>query len=714
MRKKIFTFLLAIVASIGMMFAEIIEHVQIDDLYYNLDTENKTASVTYQDGTWESNYSGLTVVNIPPTVNYNADTYDVTSIGNWAFFVNNSITTITIPNSVKNIEKRAFSACESLSSINIPESVTSIEEEILCDCPNIVSIEIPNSITSIGNRSFQRSALSSIEIPNSVTSIGDGAFSYCSNLTSVIFPNSVTFVGEAPFWQSDKLTSPIYNEHVFAYLPKSYYGALNIPDGITVIAGGVFGGCDKLTSVTIPEGVTKIDDGTFSKCTNLTSVELPTTLTTIGESVFYKCSQLKSLVFPDKVKKIGERICEECYAIEYLVLGKSVSEIGNYAFDDCTKIKEVHSLNRVAPTIARYTFYSLSQKTIFYVPFGSSRYNSSWWKDLNIQVDAKQSLDISPTRCVITFNMEDDPIVSCAIENGEVIEGNQVELAGLEPFTQYKQEMTLTSSMWVTGEVQIPFTTTALTLTTKESKPVSSTTAILLAETNMSEAEVNCGFEYKRNDAPDAMAGTKVYCPVSNGTMAGRLKNLKDDVYYKYRAFYQSAAGNMYYGDWQYIFTGDVTVEFDPVIYTYEATSVKENEATLKGYAIAGAEDFTEQGFEYWADSRLPQDNNAPARMRAALGEHRTVQATGIKMQVTLTDLDAGTVYKYRTYAKVGDQVCYGTEMTFTTKGVYDEEQGLDQITNDQLPISHKILHNGQIYILRGDKVYNVTGMQVK
>ena len=707
--KKLFTLLLALVAGVGMMFAEIIERVQIGELYYNLDTENKTASVTYQEAFSVSNYSDLTNVVIPSKVEYNADVYDVKSIG-YAAFTASSISSVIIPNSITHIEESAFDFCSRLVSIDIPNSVTSIENHVFYQCTSLSSIHIPSSVISIGNYTFSECALTSIEIPNSVTSIGDGTFSGCSNLASVIFPNSVTYVGNNPFGRCDLLTSPIYNEHVFAYLPKSYYGVLNIPDGITVIAGGVFGGCDKLTSVTIPEGVTKIDDGTFSKCTNLTSVALPTTLTTIGESVFYKCSQLKSLVFPDNVRTIGERICEECTAIEYLVLGKSVSEIGNYAFDDCTKIKEVHSLNRVAPTIARYTFYSLSQKTIFYVPFGSYGYTSSWWKNLNIQVDAKQSLDISPTRCVITFNMEDDPIVSCAIENGDVIEGNIVELTGLEPFTQYKQKMTLTSSMWVTGEVQIPFTTTALTLTTKESKPVSSTTAILLAETNMSDAEISCGFEYKRNDAPDAMAGTKVYCPVSNGTMAGRLKNLKDDVYYKYRAFYQSAKGNMYYGDWQYIFTGDVSVEFDPVIYTYEATSVKENEATLKGYAIAGAEDFAEQGFEYWADSRVPQDNNAPARMRAALGEHKTVQATGIKMQVKLTDLDAGTVYKYRTYAKVGDQVCYGTEMSFTTKGVYEEEQGLEQITNDQLPITHKILHNGQLYILRGDKVYTITG----
>ena len=341
----------------------------------------------------------------------------------------------------------------------------------------------------------------------------------------------------------------------------------------------------------------------------------------------------------------------------------------------------------------------------------------------------------------------------------------------------------LTSTEGLTETVNVSFTTTARELTTKPSKPVSSTTAILLAETNMSDAEVSCGFEYKRNDAPADMDGTKVFCPVASGQMAGRLKGLKDDVYYKYRAFYQSAAGNMYYGDWQYIFTGDVAVEFDPILYTYGATIVKENEATISGYALAGSEDFTEQGFEYWAETRANGGTNAPRRMPAALDEHFFVQASGISLRVTLNNLDAGTVYKYRVYGKVGDQYYYGSEQTFTTQGTYtpptytitfanwdgtelqssqveegtlpeytgatperpeDEQytysfngwtptiviasadatytatytatpksQGIDNVQRDDVQCT-KVLRDGQIVILRGEKVYSITGQEVR
>ena len=69
MKKKIFTLLLAVAASVGTMFAE---KVKIGDLYYNLDATNQTAGVTceeynYGDGNYH-NYTGLATANIPAYV----------------------------------------------------------------------------------------------------------------------------------------------------------------------------------------------------------------------------------------------------------------------------------------------------------------------------------------------------------------------------------------------------------------------------------------------------------------------------------------------------------------------------------------------------------------------------------------------------------------------------------------------------------------------
>ncbi len=388
---------------------------------------------------------------------------------------------------------------------------------------------------------------------------------------------------------------------------------------------------------------------------------------------------------------------------EYQVTG-----INGSAFSGCYNISSI-TMESETP-ISMYSS-GLSNNCIIYVPYGSlNAYKSaSGWKNYTIHVinPSHATSTTNSTSVIITLgnNEEAQHISSCGMEGGEMFAGNMLEYIGLEPESEYQNIPFIVNTKEGDQDVLVhSFTTPALELTTQPSKAVSSTTAILLAETNMSDAEMNCGFEWKRNDAPADMAGTKVYCPVASGQMAGRLKGLKDDVYYKYRAFYQSTAGNMYYGDWQYIFTGDVTVEFDPILYTYGATVVKEKEATISGYALAGSEDFTEQGFEYWSVSRADNVPNAPRRMPAALNEHHFVQASGIALRVTLTDLDAGTVYKYRVYGKVGNQYYYGTEQSFTTTGTYTPPTyTITFVNRDGTELQSSQVTEGEMPVYSGD-----------
>ena len=434
----------------------------------------------------------------------------------------------------------------------------------------------------------------------------------------------------------------------------------------------------------------------------------------IGNEAFYKCVNLSSITLLGSKCKLSQDYIYTRSDFYYVAYSGII-----YGYND----NSAWGSGQVARTTIP-----------IYVPYGSLNFykeqhpTGTMYGTMNFHIINPHRMTniISSTTATILFDYENaQHISSCGIDGGEEFAGNVIEHTGLEPNHNYTDVSLFVKT--IEGDydtIHYSFSTTALELTTKPSKTVSSTTAILLAETNMSDAEVSCGFEYKRNDAPADMEGNKVYCPVASGQMAGRLKNLKDDVYYKYRAFYQSAAGNMYYGDWQYIFTGDVAVEFDPILYTYSASIVTETEATLSGYALAGSEDFTEQGFEYWAESRVkgqgdqvPSTNGAPRRMSAALNDHLFAPATGIKMSVTLAGLDEGTVYKYRAYGKVGNQYYYGTEQTFTTQGEWVEEiQGIEEVASDQLPNikARKILRDGQIFILRGEKVYSITGQEVK
>ena len=133
MKTKLFTLLLAVVVSVGTMFAE---EVLIDDLYYNLDASNQTAEVKRLED-W---YEFLTTANIPASVTYDAKTYSVTSIGDYAFRGCSGLTSVTIGNRVTSIGEEAFYGCTGLTSVTIPNSVTSIGSGAFSGCSSLTSV----------------------------------------------------------------------------------------------------------------------------------------------------------------------------------------------------------------------------------------------------------------------------------------------------------------------------------------------------------------------------------------------------------------------------------------------------------------------------------------------------------------------------------------------------------------------------------------------
>ena len=79
------------------------DDVEVDGIFYNLDKENKTASV--------APYSYTGAVVIPETISVDGTAYSVTSLGEKCFFECSGLTSITIPNSVTSLGKGCFYEC---------------------------------------------------------------------------------------------------------------------------------------------------------------------------------------------------------------------------------------------------------------------------------------------------------------------------------------------------------------------------------------------------------------------------------------------------------------------------------------------------------------------------------------------------------------------------------------------------------------------------
>ena len=301
--------------------------LEIDNIFYTLNFTKKVATVT-SVGT---QYAGEIV--IPESVIYDNDTYQVTSIGQQAFYGCEELTSVTLPNTITTIGFSAFSECSHLTSINIPEGTTDIGDGAFSRCQSLTSITIPNSVvklgeavfsdcinletvkmsenvTSIDAEAFNRCAkLSSIEIPNGVKEIGDWAFRSCKSLTSVTIPETVETIGEYAFSGCNGLTSVIIPDNV-VYLGQEAFcecenlHALSIGKGLCTIPERAFTNCEKLESVVFSEGLTTIGIEAFWNCKSITAIELPNSLTTINRRAFQDCANIKTLSIPSGLTTI--------------------------------------------------------------------------------------------------------------------------------------------------------------------------------------------------------------------------------------------------------------------------------------------------------------------------------------------------------------------------------------------------------------------------
>ena len=252
-------------------------------------------------------------------------------ICDYAFWLCESLQSITIPNSVTSIGDGAFKMCKSLQSVTIPNSVTSIGKEAFSSCDSLQSITIPNSVKSIGNRAFYLcESLQSVTIPNSVTSIGDAAFWGCKYLQSITIPNSVRNIGNHAFRDCNICfficnSTYFQNDDVCLFNKDKTAIVSRIKDCVNYI---------------IPNSVTSIGDYAFSGCESLQSITIPNSVTSIGKHAFEQCNSLQSITIPNSVTKIGGGAFWPCKSLQSVTIQNSVTNIGNYAFCGCTHLDE--------------------------------------------------------------------------------------------------------------------------------------------------------------------------------------------------------------------------------------------------------------------------------------------------------------------------------------------------------------------------------------
>lgn len=190
----------------------------------------------------------------------NIDDHPVYKIGDNAFYEDEKLKKITLPNTLRIIGREAF-ASSSLETAILPNSLLIIEDGAFADS-SLKSVNIPDSVSVIGEEAFSGTEITSITIPRLVISIGARAFEQ-TNITSIKLPSNVKTISEE-----------------------------------------MFSWCRKLHTVTI-EGAKKIETAAFAGCDKLKNINLPDTLTTIEDCAFSDTT-IEYMIVPQSVQNIGE------------------------------------------------------------------------------------------------------------------------------------------------------------------------------------------------------------------------------------------------------------------------------------------------------------------------------------------------------------------------------------------------------------------------
>lgn len=162
----------------------------------------------------------------------NGKSYTVTKIGEWAFNKCNSLTEVTIPNTVIEIDHQAFFYCSNLKKVTIHEGVKTIGPTAFIGCTQLTSITIPGTVTKMDSAFSGSTALSQVTLTNGIPKISSNAFSGCTSLTQV-----------------------------------------KIPASVDEVCPSAFDGCTGLTSVTLEKGIRIINIYAFNNCSKLTDVK---------------------------------------------------------------------------------------------------------------------------------------------------------------------------------------------------------------------------------------------------------------------------------------------------------------------------------------------------------------------------------------------------------------------------------------------------------
>ncbi len=174
----------------GPDYGEIVnKQITVDNLGYSLTEENLTAMLNIGSDAYGD-------VVIPSKVRYNNKDYIVNAIGGCAFCDNMHVISITMPNTIEQIDSNAFSCCRNLKSVQLSEN-----------------------LKELGHGAFWDTSIKEITIPIGVKEIFQFTFEECDELKTIniINPNTILYTNALPRRHKVEVIGGIVKEYKHKY-----------------------------------------------------------------------------------------------------------------------------------------------------------------------------------------------------------------------------------------------------------------------------------------------------------------------------------------------------------------------------------------------------------------------------------------------------------------------------------------------------------------